>query len=73
MQEDIKPLTTDNAVVKGGGKKVRPKDDVVLVATGNAKFYKEGEEFTAHSALVDKLVAKGFATVKGESKKEGKK
>lgn len=68
-QEGIKPLTTENAVIAGVGKKVLPNDDVELVATAKTKFYEAGQKFTAHSALAEKLIAKGAA----EKAKEGKK
>ncbi len=67
-QEDIKPLTTENAVV-AGGKKVLPKDDVELIATAKTKFYNEGDKFVAHSALAEKLIAKGVAVKAKEGKK----
>lgn len=68
-QEGIKPLSTENAVIAGVGTKVLPKDDVELIATGKTKFYADGEKFTAHSALAEKLIAKGAAVKAKEAKK----
>ena len=63
-QEGIKPLTTENAVV-AGGKKVLPKDDVVIYGI-KGSILGDGVEHTVHSIMADKLVAKGQATLKKE-------
>ena len=65
MQEDIKPLNTDNAKV-ADGVKVRPQDPVTVVSTGKTKQFKAGDEYVVHSALASKLVEAGKATLKGE-------
>lgn len=70
-QDEIKALTTENTVVKGVGKKVRPKDNVIVVGTEKSKSLATGVEYTVHSALAEKLVAKGSAAFK--DKKEAKK
>ena len=66
-QEGIKPLTTENAVV-AGGKKVLPKDDVIVVGI-KGSILGDGVKHTVHSALAEKLVAKGQATLEKEGKK----
>ena len=63
-QEDIKPLTTQNSVVDGGTL-VRPKEDTVIVGTDKSNNpLGDGVEHTVHRVLADKLVTKGFATLK---------
>ena len=68
-QEGIKPLTTENAVIAGVGKKVLPKDDVIIIGV-KGSILGDGVEHAVHSALAEKLVAKGQATLK---KKKGDK
>jgi len=59
-QEDIKALTTANAVVDGGTL-VRPKEDTVIYGTAKS-LLGENVEHTVHRVLAEKLVKKGQAT-----------
>lgn len=62
-QEEVKPLTTANAVVDGGTL-VRPKEDVVIIGTGEYHQMPKDSEHTVHRVLAEKLVKKGLATLK---------
>jgi hypothetical protein len=63
-QEDIKALTTKNAVVDGGTL-VRPKEDVIIIATDAAKHLgAPGTEHVVHRVMAEKFVSQGVATLK---------
>lgn len=62
-QEEVKPLTTKNAVVEGVGTLVRPKEDTVIVGTKKS-LLGDGVEHTVHRVLAEKLIKKGQATEK---------
>lgn len=68
MQEDIKPLTTENAVTKDGIK-VRPREDVKIIGTGQSKFLPVGSEHTVHRIQADKLVTDGKANYANDEDK----
>lgn len=59
-QEDVKALTTANAVVDGGTL-VRPKEDTVIYGM-KGSLLGEDVKHTVHRILADKLIAKGQAT-----------
>lgn len=59
-QEDVKTLTTENAVVDGGTL-VRPKEDTVIYGTEGSLLGK-GVKHIVHRVLAEKLIKKGQAT-----------
>jgi len=61
-QEEVKTLTTENAVVDGGTL-VRPKEDTVIIGASNS-LLGEDVEHTVHRVLAEKLVKKGQANYK---------
>lgn len=61
-QEDIKALTTSNAVVDGGTL-VRPKEDTVIYGTDGSLLGKDIKH-VVHRVLAEKLIKKGQATDK---------
>lgn len=61
-QDEVKALTTENAVVDGG-KKVRPREDTTVYASKKSKHLgTEGTPHVVHACLAEKLIAKGEAT-----------
>lgn len=69
-QEQIKPLTTANAVTSDGIK-VKPKEPVVIIGVDDKKKnpHLGTGEHTVHRILAEKLVKKGAATYKNEADK----
>jgi hypothetical protein len=72
MQDNIKPLDTENAV-KGADIKVRPKEDVTVFATAGQPFHKEGEPVVMHRVLAQKLIEHGKFTATSLKAKKGDK
>jgi len=65
-QEQIKPLSTANAV-SAAGTLIRPQEPVVIIGTGDEKtggHFLGTDEHTVHRVLAAKLVAKGAAKYK---------
>lgn len=72
-QENIKALTTANAVTEDGTL-VKPQEPVDIYATANSKHLgAEGTKHSVHRILAEKLVKKDAATMDAPKVKEGKK
>lgn len=69
-QEQVKTLTTANAVTEAGTL-VRPQEPVVIIGTGGEHL--GTDEHTVHRVLAAKLVAKGAAKYKDKADEDKQK